>query len=42
MSRLEINFKNNSVRLPSLRSRGYAHTATQTPRKKMANAIILP
>jgi len=28
--------------LPSLRSRvRYAHTATQTPRKKMANAITL-
>jgi hypothetical protein len=28
--------------LPSLRCRvRYAHTATQTPRKKMANAIIL-
>ena len=30
-------------RLPSLRCRvRSAHTATQTPRKKMANAIILP
>jgi len=30
-------------RLPSLRSRvRYAHTATQTPRKKVANATILP
>jgi len=30
-------------KLPCLRSRvRYAHTATQTPRKKMANAIILP
>ncbi|MDR0206693.1 MAG: hypothetical protein LBI45_05495 [Bacteroidales bacterium] len=30
-------------RLPSFRCRvRYAHTATKTPRKKMANAIILP
>ena len=30
-------------RLPRLRCRvRYAHTATQTPRKKMANVIILP
>jgi len=30
-------------RMPSWRSRvRYAHTATPTPRKKMANAIILP
>jgi len=37
------NIKSLIDRLPSLRSRvRYAHTATQTPRKKMANAIILP